>query len=569
MFLLLVALLAAAAAAVSAYLLVWAPPRPVVAPESGRFEPQRVGTESDPLALRVTNEGRRELVVSEVTLVGDDAGSFRLSPGDCLGVPLPYRGSCTVEAGFAPQRPGEHAARIEIASNAKEGPLAVELGGRGTAPALAVSPERIDFGRVAVSESSDGEALELTNPGDAPLEIRRLALDGEGARAFRWLSNSCSGRSLGPGESCSVRLAFQPLGGGEETVKVVVESDAEETPRVELHGIGLAPGLLVLPESLALGSVRLGRTGGSDTVTLENTGNAPLRLGTIAVEGRGAAAFELDPASCAGAVLAPGASCTLRVTLRPREEGSFRAAVRIASPDLSRDVAVVLEGRATAPRLRVSARALDFGPVVLGDSAAEEVRVESVGSEAVTLAGVGVVGGGFSGSGDCRGGTRLEPGSSCRVEVRFAPRSEGAASGRLRLQHDGLGGPVEIELSGTGRPPPVAGIELSPRQLEFEPVTVGGRSEILSVRVRSTGNARLELRELGVEGEDAADFVMVPASCNGVPYLVPGSDCVVGFRFVPKAPGERRARVVVRSNAREGAVSIPMSGLAGAGGSGG
>ncbi|MEZ5332420.1 MAG: choice-of-anchor D domain-containing protein [Thermoanaerobaculia bacterium] len=551
-----------AGGAVAAYLLVWAPPRPVVAPERGGFEPQRVGTASESLPLRVTNEGRRELVISEVTVAGEQASAFEVRPGDCVGVALPYRAACTVEIGFRPERPGEHGARVEIASNGREGLLTVEVSGRGTAPALTIRPERLEFGRVAVGQTSDGAQLELTNPGDAPLEIRRLSLDGGGSRSFRWLSNSCSDRSLGPGESCRVRLAFQPLEGGEESARVRVESDADETPRVEVHGIGLAPGLLVLPERLSFDRVRLGKTGATETVTLENTGNAPLRLGEVTVGGPGAGAFEVDAGSCADAVLAPQGTCRLRIGLRPREEGTFRATAEIASPDLRRPAQVVLEGGATAPRLRLSASAVDFGRVVLGGSERETLRLESVGSEPVTLAEVVSEGAGFGVEGECRRGTVLQPGSGCRLEALFSPRGEGDARGVVRVRHDGLGGPLEIRLSGSGYPPPVAGLEVTPGRLEFEPVTVGGRSEIVSLRVRSTGSARLELSDLSVEGENAGDFVMVPASCNGVPYLVPGSDCVVGFRFVPQGAGERRARVVIRSNARQGSVSVPMTGLA-------
>lgn len=555
-------LLLALATGIVFYLLILAPPRPLAAPVAATFEPQRVGTQSEPFAVQVANEGRRELVVSDLRVVGEDAETFAVVSGDCLDVPLPHRAACTVLVGFTPGRPGDHRARLDVVTNASEPILTVELAGRGTAPALAVAPGRVDFGRVAVGQTSEGASLELTNPGDAPLEIRRIGLAGRGERSFRWLANACSGKSLGPAESCTVRIAFQPLSGGEETVRLTVDSDAEETPEVELHGIGLAPGLLVLPERLTLGSVRLGQTGATETVTLENTGNARLRIGAMQLDGAGREAFELDASSCAEAVLAPGGTCRLRVTLRPREEGPFRAAIRIASPDIRQPASVSLEGRATAPRLRVSAGSVELGRVVVGGAETEELRVESVGSEPLTLTGIVVQGAGFGAEGTCRRGTRLEPGASCRLEVRFAPRSEGPASGQLRLQHDGLGPTVEIALSGSGYPPPVAAIEIAPRQLEFEPVTLGARSEILSLRIRSTGNARLELDDLRVEGEHPGDFVMVPASCNGIPYLVPGSDCVVGFRFVPQAAGERRARLVVRSNAGNRAVAVPMSGLA-------
>ena len=59
---------------------------------------------------------------------------------------------------------------------------------------------------------------------------------------------------------------------------------------------------------------------------------------------------------------------------------------------------------------------------------------------------------------------------------------------------------------------------------------------------------------------------IVPATCEAASYLVPGSDCTLGVRFLPTAGGARRGRLVIRSNSAGGnhAVELVGEGLASA-----
>ena len=109
-------------------------------------------------------------------------------------------------------------------------------------------------------------------------------------------------------------------------------------------------------------------------------------------------------------------------------------------------------------------------------------------------------------------------------------------------------------------PPPIPKLVLEESTLDFGPQPVGHRSTIQTVNIRAGGTGNLELREFTLEGTNASDFHIVPATCHAGPSLQPGSSCAVGLRFLPQGPGPRSARLVLRHNAGSGRDAIELRG---------
>ena len=154
----------------------------------------------------------------------------------------------------------------------------------------------------------------------------------------------------------------------------------------------------------------------------------------------------------------------------------------------------------------------------------------------------------------------LGPGEQCELKVRFAPREEGRRSARLLLDHDGLSGAKEVPLGGAGTPPPIPRLEVTPQSLDFGQQPVGQRSSISSISCSNPGTGRVNFRDFKIEGAGAGDFYVVPATCDAVPYLLPGANCSLGIRFVPSAPGVRRAQLVIRHTADARARRVELVG---------
>jgi len=98
---------------------------------------------------------------------------------------------------------------------------------------------------------------------------------------------------------------------------------------------------------------------------------------------------------------------------------------------------------------------VDFGNVVVGDSATETVTLTNLGNASdsthpdITIDGVSVSGDGAFSAG-AASQTTLAPGESAEVPVTFAPGSAESMSGTLEVSHSGSNSPVTVDLAGEG-----------------------------------------------------------------------------------------------------------------------
>ena len=105
---------------------------------------------------------------------------------------------------------------------------------------LSVSPTALQFGSVPVGEKGETKLLTLTNTGQASVDISAITRAGSnpGDFLFRFVGGSCIGPLL-PGESCAVRLSFEPADVGVRTAAIQINSSAPNSPQsVSLSGTG-------------------------------------------------------------------------------------------------------------------------------------------------------------------------------------------------------------------------------------------------------------------------------------------------------------------------------------------
>jgi Zn-dependent metalloprotease len=85
-------------------------------------------------ALTIRNTGTAELNITEIALAGNDADSFKFSPGGCAGQSLAPAGTCAVQVQFEPVSANGKNATLQIHSNAEGSPVTqVPLSGTGKA----------------------------------------------------------------------------------------------------------------------------------------------------------------------------------------------------------------------------------------------------------------------------------------------------------------------------------------------------------------------------------------------------------------------------------------------------
>jgi hypothetical protein len=119
-----------------------------------------------------------------------------------------------------------------------------------------------------------------------------------------------------------------------------------ETPFVTITPV--APAAEVTPSSLSFPSQSLSTVSLPQTVTVKNTGNAPLTISGLTFTGGAANDFFVGSSSCGGSV-APGNSCQLTVRFAPSATRSRAASLTIISDDPGSPAALPLTGTGAQP----------------------------------------------------------------------------------------------------------------------------------------------------------------------------------------------------------------------------
>jgi hypothetical protein len=416
----------------------------------------------------IANAGTEPVAISGVALGGDADQFIRLSgqASDCDASTVLSAGqSCKVRVAFDPAGTGAKSATVTVSSNAPD--VAVALTGTGTRTVLSRNPASLDFGAQDVdSGAGTPQVSTVQNSGEQPVTIGAVSLSGADAGQFQRLTDAgtdCkAGTQLAAGETCTVRVRFDPTATGAASATVTVSSNAPDVT-IGLTGSGTKTALSRSPTVLQFGSRDIddGPTA-TQSATFSNTGTEPVTVSGVTGAGTAPDQYERmtgDPADCAaGRLLAPGDGCTVRVRFDPSSTGSKTATMIVASNAPS--ISITLIGTGIQTELTPGPAALDFGSRDVGGdpSAPLASGVTNTGSQAVTLTGVtlgGADAGQFArladGGGDCAAGTVLAAGQACTVRARFAPTATGDKAAAVTVASNAAD--VHVGLTGAGTQP--------------------------------------------------------------------------------------------------------------------
>jgi hypothetical protein len=406
-------------------------------------------------------------------------------------------------------------------------------------PRLWVTPLELDFGPVGVGDSSASQSVTITNLGDAPL----TDFAGGAPADSQFHAGQTCAPAVAPGESCQYVFTFSPTAAGTFTASSNSSTNAGSFS-ITLHGTGVGAGLTVSPTSLDFGSVRTGNTSPEQSVTVRNTGLAPL---TDFAGGGVSPPFSAGQ-TCAPAV-APGGSCQYVFSFSPTAAGTFKATSN--SSTNAGSFSIDLQGRGRTGLFgsgqQVTPRGIDFGPVGVGTTIGP--RAVNITNQSFFSAITGFAGGGvdapFSASQNCA--PALGPGQTCQYFFTFSPTAAGTFTTTSNSTNSA--GSFSIALRGTGVG---AGLTASPLVLDFGPVPLFTTSAPQVVTVRNTGLATLT----NFAGGGVNPPFSVTQNCaGGVP---PGGSCQYTFRFAPTAEG--RFSAVSTSSTNGGSFSIQLYG---------
>ncbi len=148
-----------------------------------------------------------------------------------------------------------------------------------TMPEISVSPMSIDFGSVNTGSSAE-QTITITSQGGAALTIGGIRLGGANPGRFAIRSDRCSGITVSPSGSCTLRIDFKPLSIGPKTATLSIESDDPRNNVVTVSLKGLGTDTLPPKGSLTIngGAKYAGKRAITLSLTASDNGGGPIQM---------------------------------------------------------------------------------------------------------------------------------------------------------------------------------------------------------------------------------------------------------------------------------------------------
>jgi hypothetical protein len=507
-----------------------------------------VGTTSASQPVEAANSSAIAVPITNVSITSP----FTIVSNACGTTTLAAQTDCQISVAFAPTQTGAIAGTLTFTDGA--GTQTVALTGAGAAAANDIlNPLSLTFPTTALGQLSSAQVTTLTNTGGLPLTSIAISVSGPFTQ-----TNNCGAQLPGPAY-CSISVVYAPNQLGGQTGMLTV-TDAIRTQTVTLSGTGAQPPVLsVSPAGLTFASQQVGVASSPLTLTVSNTGQAPLANIDFQITGPSASSFSIGASTCpssSGATLNGGSSCTVQISFIPASTGGSAATLTVSTSTTGiAAVPVPLIGTGQiASGLNVNPSQLNFSVVTIGQSSiAQSVTVSN--SSSIAAAGLTATASPPFSITQNTCGASLAAGASCTISAVFTPTTAGPLTGVLTISSAAIATPATVLLTGTGAVG--AAIEISPGAIVFATTPIGTISAQTPVTITNTG-ASASLTNLVLAA--SAGFVLVNNNCG--PTLTPGSSCTAAVEFSPTTGGAQTGSLTVTSSSVPTAASIPLSGLA-------
>jgi hypothetical protein len=290
----------------------------LVTPAGRTFNSIAIGSTTNPTTFTITNIGGKGSGPITNTLGGANAGEFVKQNDNCAGVNLQGNSSCEFQVAFKPATAGAKSASVSVVSTSGASSV-VTLTGTGALPAtLSVSPPAHAFGSRVASDTTPPptQVFTVSNTGGITTGGLVVAFSGASQAAYSLMSDNCTSVSLGPGQNCTVTVAFAPSAAC-SPCDASLDVSATGTATTSAMLTGTATGLTISPTSHNYGAHAPGTmTPQTFTVTNNSGSIASGVLSTVAISGNDPSDYSVASNTCL-LILTNGMSCTFDVVFNP------------------------------------------------------------------------------------------------------------------------------------------------------------------------------------------------------------------------------------------------------------
>ncbi len=324
------------------------------------FASQGVGSTSGAQNVTLTNTGQVPVTIASIAVTGD------FSETNSCGGTIAVSGNCIIAVTFMPTTTGSRTGTIAINDNASGSPQAITLTGTGIAPAVTLSTTSLTFSAQTIGSTSAAQMVQLTNSGQAVLNIASIAASGDFA------TQSACGSTLAAGAHCTISATFTPTAAGNRQGQITIADNASGSPQmVSLTGAGVSPTPVatLTPASVTFAAQPVGSTSSAQTITLTNTGSAAMNVASIAASG------DFAETNACGASLAVATNCAITVTFTPTAAGSRTGTLTVTDNASGSPQSVALTGTGSSVALSASSASLNISSP--GGSATDTIQISS------------------------------------------------------------------------------------------------------------------------------------------------------------------------------------------------
>ena len=334
---------------------------------------------------------------------------YSMNPAStCLNPTLAAGASCTVVLTLTPTTLGaQPAGTLTILGNSSSPIPTVSLIGTGV-PQVLVSPASLTFAAQFIGTTSAPQTVTVTNEQISSLSIPTVTISGANPSDFA-VVNSCpiAPSTLGSGVPCTLAVTFTPTISGTRTATLNIHDNAPGgSQTVPLTGTANAP------VTLSTGLINnftapVGATSPYQTITITNNNTgAPLHINVLQLSGD----FQQTSTSCGNTLpyaLASGASCNVTVSFAPTISGTRTGQLQVFDDAGTSPQVVNLSGVGTSP-LTIAPTQLIYSAEKLGTtSSSQAITLTNHESKAETYS-ISVTGD-FAATSSCSSGIIPDP----------------------------------------------------------------------------------------------------------------------------------------------------------------
>lgn len=419
--------------------------------------------ENSDINVTLRNSGTASLTVNNIMTSGSQ---FAIVSGPPMVPPFTLAPSATstFTLRFEPTVGGNATGSLTVQSTDPNSPAVVAISGNGVLAQMGISANSHAFGDVRIDQAFPQQTFTITNTGTANFSLMSLGSTNNTDFLVQSISPATLPATLTPTQTATFSVQARPQTLGAKTATITANTDIPNAPcgmaatTVAVTADGVVPDIGLAPNTIGFGPHDLQAAPAVQSITISNTGTAPLEVSDLQISGTDAARFAVSSNALPFTIPVSNSS-VVQVTYTPSVVSTGDSAVLRVTTDAQSGVNmdIPLAGRGIDRVILVSTTQLDFPQTYRNTETPSQLSfdVQNTGEAPLAITMVTKTGGGENAFQlvDMIPAS-IGGGANETVVVEFAPTSSGDFSAVLVLTNDDDQQPmVEIDLTGQGRVP--------------------------------------------------------------------------------------------------------------------